>query len=114
MSERDGEYIDLYWDDYPDEYVVRGHVTDEVFAAAVRAHEEDGFGKPRHAWALWAQTGNSRAEGLAAELRVYDAPGRGRFRVTVAESYARQEARARAAEWDAKRAALNAAREARP
>lgn len=87
MGEPPHQYIDLSWPDYPVNYYVKGHVTPEEFANAVRHHEgEVEYETPVHVYALWAQTGNSRENDWTAELMEFDTPGRGRFKVTRAES----------------------------
>jgi len=97
MRYQDGELIELYDDGggrYDDEIYVKGHVSDEEATEAYHAcwHEnhddEEGEEPPalgpwRHAYARWS-TEHWEGEGMV--LRAYSGPGRGRFKVTVAES----------------------------
>lgn len=84
----DGEIIDLCWEWECPAYYVRGHITPEAVLVALRAEYgegvDQGLGTPRPRYGRWAQTGTSRQEGWSAELRIYDAPGRGRFKLMEA------------------------------
>jgi hypothetical protein len=90
MSEYiDGEYIPLFWSyGNPDFYLVCGHVSKKVALSEVASCEslqvEDLDGMTCwHAWCRWSMCGSGGECDRWA--RIYDAPGRGRFKVTVLE-----------------------------
>jgi hypothetical protein len=86
MGNRDGEYIELWWEHEPDWEAVQGHVTDAEALQSIRkwCPREDGAGKVFvHLWAANLQTGLSRAMGLTSATYLYDQPGRGRYKVTA-------------------------------
>ena len=96
MSYEEGEVIELHDDGggrYDDEIYVKGHVSDEEATEAYQTwwnetideegEEPPALGPWRHAYARWS-TEHWEGEGMV--LRAYSGPGRGRFKVTVAES----------------------------
>lgn len=96
-SDRTGEFIELIDEGGGrclDDLFVRGHVTQEEFDASVRDwwNEYEGDDEPvpatepiRHVWARWSREGDPDGD-LATILRTYREAGRGRFKVTAAES----------------------------
>ncbi len=84
MSES-GKYIDLRWeDDYPQFYVVRGHVSPtEAKATLLRElGEVDYVGEPIHGYCRWQFNGQDEWGNRRRELWE-SGPGRGAFRCTV-------------------------------
>lgn len=80
---------DMDWDlDDPQFYHSKGHHDFEAFAAEL-LHLFGNVGIEnvtpfcRHTYAMSAQTGRSRANGWAAEIIIYDSPGRGRYPITL-------------------------------
>lgn len=84
-KDRSGEYIELSnFDEFPWHFV-RGHVTPEEAVAVVSRYEprEDLTGLcVMHGYAAWLLTGDPDNYGVHA-LYTRDAPGRGRFEVTI-------------------------------
>lgn len=85
-----GDYIPLHWEEDPDYEVVRGHVDDETFLLAVGAGNGNygrlpQLAKPERRWARWSFDGCDEFGNQRRKLRVHNAPGRGRFPVTVAD-----------------------------
>jgi hypothetical protein len=77
-----GEYMDLFWEEGPEEVYVRGHVSPDVAEAAVEAYH--GPRVVEHApfveaWGRWSCEGQDEWGNAPRMLRCYDAPGRGRF-----------------------------------
>lgn len=85
-----GDYILLYWDGHPDEEYIHGHVTVEEFARVVS--KEQYFPSVlaptfpvTHAYGLYVFNGQFDYGNPMRTLKVYDEPGRGRFKLTVAK-----------------------------
>lgn len=86
MKNRDGEYIELWWEEEPEWEIVHGHVTDAAALESIRkwCPREDGSGRVFvHLWAANLQTGYAKANGLTSQTFLYDKPGRGRYKVTA-------------------------------
>lgn len=105
MGEKPGEYIDLHWpDDEEGFHAVRGHVPQELAHQAISERMQEQvddfdpaeFSEVRYLWARWCQTAFSRSENLAAELRLYSTPGRGKFPVSVILGWSHEGMRAEA------------------
>lgn len=82
---KEGEYIVLCDDDMSDVDYAKGHLDAAAFAEGYR--KESGVEvvpdfPVRHRYAAWLQTAQARAMGWAAEIRTYDEPAPGRFKVT--------------------------------
>lgn len=84
MTTKHGEYIALYWDGDPDGHYVRGHVTPEEGAAALKDYGIDPANchPPSHEYGRRSMDAN-RADGCDWVLAVYKERGRGRFPITV-------------------------------
>lgn len=86
-----GKMIRLSWECEPEFIAVRGHVNLAAFEAAVLEFDPEGYGpdfyaQPRHAWAFWGANGmDSVNDNRQLFLMLRNAPGRGRFPVTVTE-----------------------------
>jgi|GEM_PF-1990307 hypothetical protein len=103
MTYEHGEYMDLeteHGDSYDSEYIVRGHVTPDEHAEAVRVFWDETYGEdppetdpPRRRWARWSAMGTLTRNDGWRELSLYCEPGRGRFPVTVAEHAGEQDRR---------------------
>lgn len=88
-TSRLGEVIELEWPCEPDAIFVRGWVpAEEALAALVLVYGDMDLTAAdlKYCWGRWAQTAASRAEGWNAELRVYDEPGPGRFKIMQADA----------------------------
>ena len=91
MKTREGELIHLMWECHdPDFAAVRGHVDIEAFIRKVEGYDPeeynaDIFRQPRHAWAIWLMSGCDSVDEGMSFLSIRDSPGRGRFKVTVAD-----------------------------
>ncbi len=83
---RNGEYIALVWDGFPDAYYVRGHIAlPEALAKVIGENCLDdavGIGEGKHVYARWSMQGDA-PEGCTCVLREYKESGRGRFKVTA-------------------------------
>lgn len=88
-GERDGEYIELWFDDHvQDRDYLRGHVDMETAREAIRTQcglfdHEVLILVPKYA--RWEFPTESERDGLGFDMtfRSYDEPGRGRFKVTL-------------------------------
>lgn len=81
---KNGDEIVLYWEDWREAYYVRGHVSEETFRKAIKSNNDDveEIHPPKHKYGRWSM--EPREDGNGLVLRVYDAPGRGRFPITEA------------------------------
>lgn len=87
---RDGEWIEISWEYGDPEFIaVRGHVDLATFVSVAEKHDDDGnpdvYQQPRHAYARWSMHGSESAEEGMRFIELRDGPGRGRFKVTVAD-----------------------------
>ena len=87
MTEKHGDYIEIWWEYEPAFYAIRGWVTLDEAREAIKGHESapsffDGLFMV-HGFLGRLQTGFARSEGLASEIRAYATPGKGRFRATL-------------------------------
>lgn len=84
MMSGTGEYIELRWDDYPQFYVIRGHVpfaeAMNTLVASVGAIEIAG--QPVHGYCRWQFNGQDEWGNRRRELWE-SGPGRGAFKCTV-------------------------------
>lgn len=89
MNERDGEFMELWFDDYVrDREYVRGHVDMETAREAIRTH--NGLADHEelilvHKYARWEFPDDMEKNQLGFDMtfRPYEEPGRGRFKVTL-------------------------------
>ena len=86
-TEKHGEYIEIWWDDEPRFYAIRGWVTLDEAREAIKGHHSapdflEGLVMV-HGYLARLQTGFARTEGLNSEIREYATPGRGRFKATL-------------------------------
>lgn len=86
----DGEYIFLYWNDDPEFVCIAGWIpfdrAKEIFAQNEESYRGSLFDLSmyRHAYGRWSFS-NCAPDGCTHVLELYDAAGRGRFKVTVAD-----------------------------
>ena len=87
-TEKHGDYIEIWWEYEPDFYAIRGWVTLDEAREAIKVYHRDSPNFLEglvmvHAYLARLQTGYSRSEGLASEIRDYAMPGPGRFKATL-------------------------------
>lgn len=76
-----GEYIELLWEYEPDAHYIAGHVDMEVANAVL--HERDlRCDDIRYIYGRWSC--EPGPDDCARVLRIYQTPGRGRFKITEA------------------------------
>ena len=89
MSQRVGQYIEIDWyGDTPCE-IVMGWPGEAATRAAVERFAGNDWSRSwafRECYAANLQTALCRAEGWQYDLRLYDSPGRGRYKVSVLEA----------------------------
>jgi hypothetical protein len=82
-----GEYMNLYWDGDPaEEEMVRGWPGEKATREAVESfycNDSTRSWSFRQCWAMNVQTDRSRSMDIAYEVRLYNQPGRGRYKVSV-------------------------------
>ena len=107
MKTVEGEMIHLNWEGSPDAFFVRGHVSPRDFMLELESQEvmETGFSRLKevegernwvwqdaliilgpitHRYARWSMEPGDSSKGHQV-LRDYKDPGRGRFKITMAE-----------------------------
>jgi len=88
MKYKDGEYMEMLWEDGLCEFeIVKGWPGEEATRQAI---EDAGCNTAREwafreCYAANLQTAMSRAEDYACEIRLFKEPGRGRYKVSVLE-----------------------------
>lgn len=85
-TEKHGEYIEIWWDDEPQFYAIRGWVTLDEARESIKGYSAPDFLEGLvmvHGYLAHLQTGFARTEGLNSEIREYATPGRGRFKATL-------------------------------
>jgi hypothetical protein len=86
MKCRDGQYIEMGWDSEVGFELVRGWVGEAATRQAVEAFAGNDSTRTwafRECYAANLQTDSSRSNGYACEIRIFDEPGRGRFKVSA-------------------------------
>lgn len=93
MREKHGEYIYLYWDSEPEVEYIKGHVTAEE--AQLEYVKQTGSKQLlvgiQHKFARWTFADEFTCEGCEFQLKVYDKPSRGAFKVTECQLPLHQE-----------------------
>ena len=85
---KDGEYIELQWDDDPQFEAVRGWVGEDATRKAIEAFAHNDWSRKwtfRECYAANLQTHETRCSDIAYEVRLFGEPGRGRYKVSVLE-----------------------------
>ena len=85
---KDGEYIELQWEDRVLFEAVRGWVGDEATRRAVEAfacNEGTRLWTFRECYAANLQTNEGRCNGYHFTVQLYATPARGRYKVSVLE-----------------------------
>ena len=85
---RDGEYIELQWEDRVLFEAVRGWVGEEATRRAVEAFACNEGTRPwtfRECYAANLQTNEGRCNGYHYTVQLYSTPARGRYKVSVLE-----------------------------
>ena len=84
MNGANGEHIELQWEDYPQFYVIRGHVTfQEAKDTLMRSLGSlDGLSEPIHGHCRWQFNGQDEWGNRRRELWE-SGPGRGAFKCTI-------------------------------
>ncbi len=88
MKTKDGEYIEMLWEDGLSEFeIVKGWPGEEATRKAI---EDAGCNTAREwafreCYAANLQTATSREQDYACEIRLFKEPGRGRYKVSVLE-----------------------------
>ena len=93
---KDGEYIELYWEDDPQFDIVRGWVGEAATRKAVETFAHNDWSREwtfRECYAANLQTRECRCSDVAYEVRLFDKPGRGRYKVSVLEPPKKEEAK---------------------
>ena len=84
---KDGEYIALYWEDYPGYEIVKGTISQELFEKEIPCQfgEEDmpKIDRIAHRYGRWGVGVNSDGGDPGQMLYEYEEKGRGRFPITV-------------------------------
>ena len=86
MKARDGEYIELDWANEVLFEIVRGWPGEAATRKAVEAYAGNDVSRTwsfKECYAASLQTNMSRCNGWHSEIRIYDEPGRGRYKVSV-------------------------------
>ena len=81
-----GQYIEMGWDSEVGFEIVRGWVGEEQTRRVVEANAgNDGTRQWtfRECYAANLQTDSSRSNGYACEIRIFDEPGAGRYKVSA-------------------------------
>lgn len=89
-NHKDGDYISLSWDTwdgYPEEVYVHGHVTPELFweVMDIEQYGDVEHTETRHAYGRYVFHGVDDWGDTRRILRVYEEPGKGRFKLTAAK-----------------------------
>lgn len=83
---KEGDYIDLYWDDYgPHPYYVKGHISLTDAAVVVAEQAEVQVVKMKHKYARCIKIGpdhEDSLDGLTSTFRVIDTPRKSYYPVT--------------------------------
>ncbi len=83
MTWNDGEYMDLAWDDSPDAFYIKGHVSNEEGLLILQEQGVIGdrtIGQAKQIYGRWSmEPGDDDNHHV---LREYNNPGRGRFKIT--------------------------------
>ena len=88
-KEKDGKFIYLDWEYEPGFYAVRGWVPEDDARAEIQRECGNQFGSPVEGWtmihiyAAHLQTAMAKSEGWSSEVRIYNTPGPGRFKVSA-------------------------------
>ena len=89
MKTVDGDYIEIEWADGRCLFeIVRGWPGEAATRAAIESFAGNDWSREwtfRECYAANLQSALSRAEGYAYEIRLHDAPGPGRYKVSVLE-----------------------------
>lgn len=86
MKTLDGEYVSLCWFDKVLFEMVRGWPGEKSTRKIIEAEACNDWSRSwkfKECYAASLQTNLSRCEGWASEIRLFDEPGRGRYKVSV-------------------------------
>jgi len=86
MKTKDGEYVELDWVYEPEFELVRGWPGEAATRKAVESFACNDFSREwtfKECYAASLQTNMSRCQGWQSEIRLYNEPGRGRYKVSV-------------------------------